>query len=404
MLPAISFSLVFLLASSAEGRSLTGCLFSDGRVYPPGEFSPARCTRCTCMTTQVSPGRNTYLPICVSTCDPDARDTVTIPTTGDPPTTTPQTTIPWTTTFPWTTTTSNLPCWAYLRFTCPDLDCQGHGSVPHDYANCRCGYCLCPEDPSSQTTSRPWSCPTTIPPTTRTTVPFTWPTTTTPTTAATTPMLPCWDYLRFTCPDLDCQGHGSVPHDYANCRCGYCLCPTEANSRPWSCDSPTTIPTTTIPFTWPTTATTTPMLPCRDYLRFTCPTLNCPDAIPNDYANCVCGYCPNGPATTVPTTIPTTAPTTTPPFLTTTTTSHYGCWHHGWKFTCPYYKPCVDATPDDYANCRCGQCPNGPNCYAWDGTIISAGEAVEVDGATCQCNEWFGSSHFADCDFGALTG
>ncbi|CAH1265708.1 Hypp3230 [Branchiostoma lanceolatum] len=323
MLPAISFSLVFLLASSAEGRSLTGCLFSDGRVYPPGEFSPARCTRCTCMTTQVSPGRNTYLPICVSTCDPDARDTVTIPTTGDPPTTTPQTTIPWTTTFPWTTTTSNLPCWAYLRFTCPDLDCQGHGSVPHDYANCRCGYCLCP---------------------------------------------------------------------------------TEANSRPWSCDSPTTIPTTTIPFTWPTTATTTPMLPCRDYLRFTCPTLNCPDAIPNDYANCVCGYCPNGPATTVPTTIPTTAPTTTPPFLTTTTTSHYGCWHHGWKFTCPYYKPCVDATPDDYANCRCGQCPNGPNCYAWDGTIISAGEAVEVDGATCQCNEWFGSSHFADCDFGALTG
>eukprot|EP00058_Branchiostoma_floridae_P016216 XP_002601704.1 hypothetical protein BRAFLDRAFT_121200 [Branchiostoma floridae] len=272
------------LTSEAEGRSLTGRLFSDGRVYP------------------------------------SARTTVTA--------------------MPWTTTTPHLPCWAYLKFTCPDLDCQGHGSVPHDYANCVCGFCLCP----TADNYRPWSCesPTTIPTTIPTTpVPFI--STTTPqTTTPWTTTRPCWAYLKFTCPDLDCQGHGSVPHDYANCVCGFCLCPTADNYRPWSCESPTTVPTT------------------------------------------------------IPTTVFTTTPV--PP---TTTTSH-SCWHYGWKFTC-VHKPCVDGTPDDYANCRCGECPNGHNCYAWDGTIIPAHGPVDVDGVTCQCRN-SGFSHYADCDLGAITG
>ncbi|XP_019633586.1 PREDICTED: integumentary mucin A.1-like [Branchiostoma belcheri] len=262
MPPAIFFPLLFLLACAAEGRVLlTGCLYSDGQVYPPGEFSPDRCTSCTCMATQVSAGRYKYRPKCISTCNHDARDTRT---------TTPTTTF-------WTTTTQQLPCWAYLKFTCPDLDCQGHGSVPHDYHNCRCGYCICPTDPSSGTTSRPWSCPTTV----YTTVPTTTPTTT---TALTTPT--------------------------------------------------TTVPTTTVP-------------------------------------------------------------------ITTITTRPWACWLQSWRFTCPYNKPCVDATPDDYSNCSCGHCPNGPNCYAWDGSIIPAGEAVEVDGATCQCPD---HSSYANCDVGTLTG
>ncbi|XP_019615917.1 PREDICTED: uncharacterized protein LOC109463520 [Branchiostoma belcheri] len=62
-----------------------------------------------------------------------------------------------------------------------------------------------------------------------------------------------------------------------------------------------TLPTKTTSPTLPT-KTTSPTLPCRDYLRFTCPHLNCPDAVPHNYARCLCGYCPNGPLTTAPTT------------------------------------------------------------------------------------------------------
>ncbi|KAI8503530.1 hypothetical protein Bbelb_185010 [Branchiostoma belcheri] len=167
-------------------------------------------------------------------------------------------------------------------------------------------------------------------------------TTTTPTFwTTTTQQLPCWAYLKFTCPDLNCQGHAFVPHDYDNCRCGYCICPTDPSSgttsRPWSC--PTTV-YTTVPTTTPTITTA--------YLTT--------------------------PTTTAPTTLATTHP--------------LPCWLQSWRFTCPYNKPCVDPTPDDYSNCRCGQCPNGPNCYAWDGSIIPAGGAVEVDGHACQCPDY----------------
>eukprot|EP00058_Branchiostoma_floridae_P021228 XP_002606718.1 hypothetical protein BRAFLDRAFT_82358 [Branchiostoma floridae] len=129
MLPALFFPLVFLLTSGAEGRSLTGCLFSDGQVYPPGEFSPDRCTRCTCMTTQLSAGRNTYLPVCERTCDPDAKHTTTtIPTTV----LLPSTPRPTTTTIYILTTTTWPPCQWICHKPCVD-------ATPD--SPCSCGHC-----------------------------------------------------------------------------------------------------------------------------------------------------------------------------------------------------------------------------------------------------------------------
>ncbi|XP_019615908.1 PREDICTED: hepatitis A virus cellular receptor 1-like isoform X1 [Branchiostoma belcheri] len=242
-------------------------------------------------------------------------------------------------------------------------------------------------------------------------------------------------------------------------------------------------PTTSVPFVWPTkttsptlpTKTTSPTLPCRDYLRFVCPQLNCPDAVPHNYARCLCGYCPNGPMTTVPTTVQTptqataapalknmptlrttertttAAPeTTTTPFyttpnfcypmpswccyrgvprctfttsttplptlLTTTTipmttptpftTLPLPCLLRGLTYTCRD-PPCVDKTAHNSFACSCGTCPTGPNCYAWDGSIIPAGEPVAVDGAMCECSwkNWGDRfSPYATCRWGVLSG
>ncbi|KAI8486541.1 hypothetical protein Bbelb_357760 [Branchiostoma belcheri] len=179
-------------------------------------------------------------------------------------------------------------------------------------------------------------------------------------------------------------------------------------------------PTTSVPFVWPTkttsptlpTKTSSPTLPCRDYLRFTCPHLNCPDAVPHNYARCLCGYCPNGPVTTVPTTVltqtqataapsPKTMPTL--PRLTTvteeplTTYLSYDCLD----------PPCVDKAEYNSYACSCGTCPTGPNCYAWDGSIIPAGEPVAVDGAMCECRwKTWGDrfSPYATCRWGVLSG
>ncbi|KAI8486543.1 hypothetical protein Bbelb_357780 [Branchiostoma belcheri] len=195
-------------------------------------------------------------------------------------------------------------------------------------------------------------------------------------------------------------------------------------------------PTTSVPFVWPTkttsltlptkstsptlpTKTTSPTLPCRDYLRFTCPHLNCPDAVPHNYDRCLCGYCPNGPLTTAPTTVQTptqataapalknmptlrtTERTTTEPWPTTTrpvpVTTCFNCVD----------PPCVDKTAYNSFACSCGTCPTGPNCYAWDGSIIPAGEPVEVDGAMCECRwKTWGDrfSPYATCRWGVLSG
>ncbi|KAI8499145.1 hypothetical protein Bbelb_229090 [Branchiostoma belcheri] len=84
---------------------------------------------------------------------------------------------------------------------------------------------------------------------------------------------------------------------------------TTSPTLPTKTTSPT-LPTKTTSPTLPT-KTTSPTLPCRDYLRFTCPHLNCPDAVPHNYARCLCGYCPNGPLTTAPTTAQTPTQATT---------------------------------------------------------------------------------------------
>ncbi|XP_019615909.1 PREDICTED: cell wall protein DAN4-like isoform X2 [Branchiostoma belcheri] len=232
-------------------------------------------------------------------------------------------------------------------------------------------------------------------------------------------------------------------------------------------------PTTSVPFVWPTkttsptlpTKTTSPTLPCRDYLRFVCPQLNCPDAVPHNYARCLCGYCPNGPMTTVPTTVqtptqataapalktmptlrttertttepwtppetttwtPETTSSTTTPFSTTTYCNDWCCY---WKDPrCTYTTttpplpcllrrlknlsydcldpPCVDKAEYNSFACSCGTCPTGPNCYAWDGSIIPAGEPVAVDGAMCECRwKTWGDrfSPYATCRWGVLSG
>ncbi|XP_078678909.1 uncharacterized protein LOC144914665 [Branchiostoma floridae x Branchiostoma belcheri] len=275
----------------------------------------------------------------------------------------------------WTTTTQQLPCWAYLKFTCPDLNCQGHAFVPHDYDNCRCGYCICPTDPSSGTTSRPWSCPTTVYTTVPTTTPtittayLTTPTTTAPTTLATTHPLPCWlQSWRFTCPyNKPCVD--PTPDDYSNCRCGQC--PNGPNCYAWDGS----------------------IIPAGGAVEVDGHACQCPDYDPySNHHSSLQANCYNNEArdtrTTTPTTTMTTTPTTTMPMTTAPTLPSLPCWLNHWKFTCSDYKPCVDPTPDDYSNCRCGGCPNGPNCYAWDGSIIPAGGAVEVDGHACQCPDY----------------
>ncbi|XP_078668520.1 uncharacterized protein LOC144909943 [Branchiostoma floridae x Branchiostoma belcheri] len=94
---------------------------------------------------------------------------------------------------------------------------------------------------------------------------------------------------------------------------------------------------------------------------------------------------------TVPTlhvTLPTITTGYTPPPITTTntytnptfTTPPLPCLLRGLKFNC-VDPPCVDNTAYNSFACSCGTCPTGPNCYAWDGSIIPAGEPVAVDGA-----------------------
>ncbi|XP_035676093.1 uncharacterized protein LOC118415525 isoform X1 [Branchiostoma floridae] len=89
----------------------------------------------------------------------------------------------------------------------------------------------------------------------------------------------------------------------------------------------------------------------------------------------------------------------------TTTTRPLPCLLRG-RSTC-LDPPCVDQTSYNSYTCSCGTCPTGPNCYAWDRTIIPAGEAVEVNGAVCECRwkRWGDRfSPYADCRWGVISG
>ncbi|KAI8499146.1 hypothetical protein Bbelb_229100 [Branchiostoma belcheri] len=85
----------------------------------------------------------------------------------------------------------------------------------------------------------------------------------------------------------------------------------------------------------------------------------------------------------VPTTTTTPMTTATVPPI-TTNTPPLPCLLRGLKFNC-VDPPCVDNTAYNSFACSCGTCPTGPNCFAWDGSIIPAGEPVAVDGAMCEC-------------------
>ncbi|XP_019615911.1 PREDICTED: integumentary mucin C.1-like isoform X4 [Branchiostoma belcheri] len=112
--------------------------------------------------------------------------------------------------------------------------------------------------------------------------------------------------------------------------------------------------------------------------------------------------------TTSTTPLPTLLTTTTIPMTTPTpfTTLPLPCLLRGLTYTCRD-PPCVDKTAHNSFACSCGTCPTGPNCYAWDGSIIPAGEPVAVDGAMCECSwkNWGDRfSPYATCRWGVLSG
>ncbi|KAI8499096.1 hypothetical protein Bbelb_228600 [Branchiostoma belcheri] len=152
------------------------------------------------------------------------------------------------------------------------------------------------------------------------------------------------------------------------CLCGLCypvgdIWKKPRCSSPMTTTTPMTLPTITTDIVPPITTSTLQVLPIT---TDTVPTLHV------TFPTITTGYTPPPITTTNTYTNPT---FTTPPLP---------CLLRGLKFNC-VDPPCVDNTAYNSFACSCGTCPTGPNCYAWDGSIIPAGEPVAVDGAMCEC-------------------
>ncbi|XP_035676094.1 uncharacterized protein LOC118415525 isoform X2 [Branchiostoma floridae] len=113
------------------------------------------------------------------------------------------------------------------------------------------------------------------------------------------------------------------------------------------------------------------------------------------------------------TTEPPIVPTTTTIITTAVFTTETNTATHPTIFLCSEYDAhCVDPTPfhgwvyyyDYPSGCHFAPCPNGPNCWAWDMSIIPSGSAVEVGGAMCKCRVGYLYSHYADCRWGVISG